>query len=139
MQRSEPWQESCGPQSGPVSSLAIALSWRMYSRQSDCQIARPAAIPRGTHLLPQLQNLEPLEVIELPPLLELSALLCPGGLLELGVHLRLLPCLLQSADTGSAGELGDDDRGKRNLGESCGVSGHDAGLRGSVNEHLDNT
>lgn len=92
---------------------------------------------RETDLLPQLQNLEALEVVELPPLLELNALLCPGALVELGVHLGLLPLLLEGTDTASTGKLVDHDRSKGDVGESSGVTGDGALLGGSINEHLE--
>lgn len=89
-----------------------------------------------TYLLPELQDLEALKVIELLPLLVLSALLCPAAFRPLAVHFRLFPCLLHSANSGAAGKLGENNRGERQVSEGCGVSGNGAILGGSVNEHL---
>lgn len=90
-----------------------------------------------THLLPQLQHLEALEVVELPPLLELGALLCPSALLELGVHLGLLPLPLNGTDTAGTGKLGDHDGSEGNVGEGGGMTGDGALLGGSINEDLE--
>jgi len=91
---------------------------------------------RATDLLPQLQDLESLKVVELLPLLVLSALLCPCGLRPLLVHLSLRPCRLDGADSSAAGELGENDRGERQVGEGCGLARDTAVLRGAVNQHL---
>jgi hypothetical protein len=91
---------------------------------------------RITHLLPELHDLEALEVVELLPLLELGALLGPGALGPLLVNLLLLPLLGNETTSGSAGKLGDDDRGKRHLGECDCVARDGCILGGTVNKHL---
>lgn len=106
-----------------------------------CQIAvqhRASASPicEVTHLLPQLHDLEPLEVVQLPPLLERSALLGPGALVELLLDLVLLPLLRNVADTGGTGQLGDDDRGERELGEGDFLTGNGGLLGGTINKDL---
>jgi hypothetical protein len=89
-----------------------------------------------THLLPELHNLEALEVVELLPLLELGALLGPGALGPLLVNLLLLPLLGNETTSGSAGKLGDDDRGERHLGKGDCVAWDGCVLGRTVNEHL---
>lgn len=89
-----------------------------------------------THLLPQLQDLEPLEVVQLPPLLERSALLGPGALVELLLDLVLLPLLRNVTDTGGAGQLGDDDRSEGELGEGNFLTGDGGLLGGTINKDL---
>ncbi len=89
-----------------------------------------------TYLLPQLQNLEPLEVVQLPPLLERSALLGPGAFVELLLDLVLLPLLRNVADTGGAGQLGDDDGGEGELGEGDFLTGDGGLLGGTINKDL---
>ena len=89
-----------------------------------------------TYLLPQLHDLEPLEVVQLPPLLERSALLGPGALVELLLDLVLLPLLRNVADTGGAGQLRDDDGGEGELGEGDFLTGDGGLLGGTINKDL---
>ena len=103
-----------------------------------CLGARAELSERLAHfkagLLPQLHNFEPLEVVQLPPCLELSTLLCPGARGELLVDLVSLPLLLDNANAGSTGELRNDNRGEGEVGERSSVSGNGS-IRGrAVNE-----
>ena len=101
-----------------------------------CCIFQPAAWISATYLLPQLHDLEPLEVVQLPPLLERSALLGPGALVELLLDLVLLPLLRDVANTGSTRQLGDNNRGKGELGKGDFLTG-DRGLLGrTINKDL---
>lgn len=97
-----------------------------------------SAAPRQevTHLLPQLHDLEPLEVVQLPPLLERSALLGPGALVELLLDLVLLPLLRDVADTGGTGQLGDDNGGEGQLGEGDFLAGDRGLCGGTINKDL---
>ena len=79
----------------------------------------------GTHLFPQLHDLETIKVIELPPLLELSAALCPVAGSKLGLNLLLLPQLPDGSVTSGAGKAGKDNGGERKVRELGGVAGHD--------------
>ena len=90
----------------------------------------------ATHLLPELQDLEALEVVELPPLLELSALLGPAALGPLLLDLVLLPLLCDKATSGGAGQLGNDDGGEGHLGEGNSLARHGGVLGGTVDKHL---
>lgn len=89
-----------------------------------------------THLLPELHDLEALKVGELPPLVELDALLGPGALGPLLVDTLLLPLLGNETTSGTAGKLGNDDGGERHLGEGDCVAGDGGVLGGTVNKHL---
>jgi hypothetical protein len=110
----------------------------MLRRMPDSSTSGAPASPREsvTHLLPQLHDLEPLEVVQLPPLLERSALLGPGALVELLLDLVLLPLLRNVADTGGAGQLGDDDGGEGELGEGDFLTGDGGLLGGTINKDL---
>ena len=90
----------------------------------------------STYLLPQLHDLEPLEVVQLPPLLERSALLGPGALVELLLDLVLLPLLRNETNTGATRQLGDDDGGQGELGEGNLLAGNGGLLGGAVNKDL---
>jgi hypothetical protein len=111
--------------------LSAQVHVRLSARASDpiwTHPGRGANPERATNLLPELHDLESLKVVELLPLLVLGALLCPCGLCPLLVHLGLCPCRLDGADSGSAGKLGENDRGEGEVGESCGVAGDNTGL-----------
>lgn len=103
---------------------------------SQCSTAPASPGTQITYLLPQLQDLEPLEVVQLPPLLERSALLGPGALVELLLDLVLLPLLRNVADTGGAGKLGNDDGGKGELGKSDFLTGDGCLLGGTIDKDL---
>lgn len=92
--------------------------------------------PQITYLLPQLHDLEPLEVVQLPPLLERSALLGPSALVELLLDLVLLPLLRDVADTGGTGQLGDNDGGEGELGEGDFLTGDGGLLGGTIDKDL---
>ena len=89
-----------------------------------------------THLLPQLHDIEALEVVELLPLLELNTLLGPVVLRPLLLNLVLLPLLCDKAAAGAAGKLGNDDRSEGDLGERDGLARDWGFLGGTVDEHL---
>lgn len=91
---------------------------------------------RATDLLPELHDLEALEVGELPPLLELSTFLGPAALCPLLLNLMLLPLLCDKATSGGAGQLGNDNRGEGHLGEGDGLARHGGVLGGTVDKHL---
>ena len=96
----------------------------------------PSPRQQIAYLLPQLQDLEPLEVVQLPPLLERSALLGPGALVELLLDLVLLPLLRNESNTGGAGQLGDDDGGEGELGEGNLLTGDGGLLGGTIDKDL---
>src|ERR1700753_3197319 len=77
-----------------------------------------------THLFPQPQNLKPLKVTELPPLLDLAARLCPGAALILLVDTLLLPEFPEFAGAHSAREIRDDNWRQRKVGELNGLPGN---------------
>lgn len=89
-----------------------------------------------THLLPQLHDLESLEVVQLPPLLELGALLGPRALRVLVINLVLFPLGLDESVTGSAREFRDDDRCEGKVAERGRLSWDGSLRRWSINEHL---
>lgn len=82
-----------------------------------------AAIRTSTYLLPQPHDLEPLEVVELlPPNAPLPALR-ERAVVPLGLHVRLLPLLLQRRGACSSGDF-DDDAGEGHVREIRGVTGN---------------
>ena len=99
-----------------------------------CATASPGS--QETYLLPQLHDLEPLKVVQLPPLLHRSALLGPGALVELLLDLVLLPLLRNVSNTGGAGQLGDDDGGEGELGEGNLLTGDGGLLGGTIDKDL---
>jgi hypothetical protein len=90
----------------------------------------------ASYLLPHLHDLEPLEIVQTPPLLHGRTLLGPCAVVELLVYLRLLPLLSDVADTGRAGQLGDDDGEEGELCERNLLSGNGRLLGGTIDEHL---
>lgn len=90
----------------------------------------------SSYLLPHLHDLEPLKVVQSPPLLERRALLGPCALVELLLDLVLFPLLRNVADTGGARKLGDDDGGKGELCKRNLLSGNGGLLGGTINKHL---
>ena len=94
--------------------------------------------PFKTHLLPEAHDLEALEVVEVPPLGLLSALLGVVAVVELALDLLGLELLLEGDSASATGELLDDEAGERQAGERGGVTG-DRGLdggSGTLNEDL---
>ena len=95
-----------------------------------------AQIHGATYLLPHLHDLEALKVVQSPPLLHSRTLLGPCALVELLLDLVLLPLLRNVADTGGAGQLGDDDGGEGELGEGDFLTGNGRLLGGTINKDL---
>jgi hypothetical protein len=91
-----------------------------------------------TNLLPQPQNLEPLEVGESPSLCALVSVLSEGGLLPLLVYLLCLPFCCQWTMSDAAWNLVQNERSECDVGELSGVTGNGLGLvfRGTVYEDL---
>lgn len=89
-----------------------------------------------TYLLPHLHDLESLKVVQASPLLHRCALLGPCALVELLLNLGLFPLLRDVADTGGAGQLGDDDRCEGELRKRDLLSGDGGLLGGTINKHL---
>ena len=117
-----PPQESSAPRSEPgllVSHMHLSLlysrSLKTWPRGDRDHIRpypqKPFALGIGTYLLPQTHNLEPLKVIELlPPNAPLPALR-ERAVVPLGLHIRLLPLLLQRRSA-RAPRDGDHDAGE---------------------------
>lgn len=116
-------------------ALAVALTFARLLRTSnrcckDDSVSIPAKVAlyssiHRTYLLPQPQNLEPLKVGQSPPLGALRPALGPGGVLPLGVHLVLLPLLLDGSSAGALGEVRQHNVREGELRECCGVAGDD--------------
>ena len=91
-----------------------------------------------TNLLPEAHDLEALEVVEVPPLGLLSALLGVVAVVELALDLLGLELLLEGDSASATGELLDNEAGEGQVGERSGVAG-DGGLdggSGTLNEDL---
>ena len=95
-----------------------------------------AQIHGATYLLPHLHDLEALKVVQSPPLLHSRTLLGPCALVELLLDLVLLPLLRDVANTGGAGQLGDDDGCKREFGKRDFLARDGGLLRGTIDEDL---
>ena len=94
--------------------------------------------PFQTHLLPEAHDLEALEVVEVSPLVLLSALLGVVAVVELALDLLGLELLLEGDSASATGELLDNEAGEGQVGERSGVAG-DGGLdggSGTLNEDL---
>jgi hypothetical protein len=91
-----------------------------------------------TNLLPEAHDLEALEVVEVPPLGLLSALLGVVAVVELALDLLGVPLLLEGGSASSTGELLNNEASERDARERGGVAG-DRGLdggSGTLNEDL---
>lgn len=89
-----------------------------------------------TYLLPQLHDLEALEVIQAPPLGNRRAFLGPSAVVELLLDLVLFPLLRDVADTAGAGELGNDDGCEGEFCECHLLTGDGGLLGGTIEKHL---
>lgn len=76
-----------------------------------------------TALLLEAEDLEAVEVAQVLSPLDLGAALEPVGLLPLLVDLGLLPELLDGAGTGATGQVRDNERGEKSVGERDGLAG----------------
>lgn len=120
-------------------SSAAQLPFRLRLQPSSPELGVPCWSPAccfPTHLLPELHDLETLEVVELPALVELLALLGPGACVECLLDLLLRPLLLDESTAGGTGQLGEDDGCEGKVGESGGVTGDGGLLGGAIDEHL---
>lgn len=92
----------------------------------------------STHLLAESHDLEALEVGELLPLDGALTVLCPCAGVPGGLDSGLLPGSLEGGVASGTGELGNNNGGKRNVGERDGVARDDSlGLGGrTLNKDL---
>ena len=79
-----------------------------------------------TCLLPQLHDLESLEIGQSPSPLPLHTLLGPRALLPLRLDAGLLPLLVDNTSSCTAGQLLEDQRGEDELREGDRLSGNGA-------------
>lgn len=98
----------------------------------------PKTTSLSTYLLAEAQNLEALEVGQVPAALNAVGLLGEARLGPLAIDLVLSPQLLDGAGTGSTGKLGDNEVGESGVSQRQNVTGHDLLLLagGTVDQDL---